>query len=79
MDANLDEKDRQKAFNDLAALDRAKRFRRVYYDELPGKTSFGEFIADIGMPLAHSLGLGTRAMNRLLPELVSYWQDTTGF
>jgi hypothetical protein len=79
VDPDLDKKDREKALAEMASFDRAKRFRRVNYDQLPGKSSFGEFIADISMPLAHSLGAGEKAMRKLLPELLAYWQDTDGF
>ena len=74
VDPQLDLADRQRALEQLAALDKPKRFKRSSYEALPGKSSFREFLADVGSPVARGLGLGARAVTRWLPECGPYWQ-----
>ena len=71
--------DRENALKTLVALKNSKQFRRVHYEALPGKSSFKEFRADIGAPLSNALGLGSKRIARVMPELLEYWQDTDGF
>lgn len=78
-DPALDLADLQNAYNRLAALDKPRRFRRKEYDQLPGKSSLKEFLADVSAPLARSVGLGQVALQRRFPETVFYWSDDTSY
>ncbi len=71
-DEALDVADREAALNRIAQLDRSKRFRRVHYEQLPGKNSIKEFLTDIGAPLASRIGLGGHFWGRIAPELRLY-------
>lgn len=72
-DEALDIADRQRSIAQLKELESARRFRRSHYERLPGKSSLGEFLADIGLPVIASLGFGKAALSRLMPELGPYW------
>jgi hypothetical protein len=71
--------DRENMLRALMAKKNSKQFRRVHYEALPGKTSLREFWADIGAPLSEVLGFGSQRMRYILPELLTYWDETTGF
>lgn len=71
-DERLDTADRDAALARLRAFDRSKRFRRVEYERLPGKSAVREFIVDIVAPVAHALGLGRQFWRRTIPDLGVY-------
>ncbi|MFK7914455.1 MAG: hypothetical protein AB8B93_11125 [Pseudomonadales bacterium] len=78
-DPALDLVDRQGVLQQLAALDKPRRFRRSYYDALPGKSALPEFLADVSAPLARGLGLGKAAVQRRIPECAAYWQADSDY
>ena len=57
-DPVLDVADRENTLARLAEFGSSKKFRRVHYESLPGKSSLKEFLADIGAPISNVLGLG---------------------
>lgn len=71
-DLELDLEDREHALARLLALKNAKRFRRAAYEELPGKSSFKEFVADVAAPLLAGLGLTGRTLRNRMPEVLAY-------
>jgi hypothetical protein len=71
-DLELDLADREHAFDRLAQIGSAKKFRRAAYEELPGKSSLKEFIADVSAPLLAKLGLTGRTLRGRMPEVVTY-------
>ena len=73
-DPSLDLADLEHTLSALAALSKARQFRREHYERLPGKTAFKEFLADLGSPALSVLGLKERALARFMPELVDYWR-----
>ncbi len=70
-DLELDVTNRRQALDRLASLTRTRDFRRRYYEELPGKTAFKEFLMDLGA----SAGFSRAAIARTMPELKHYWTD----
>jgi hypothetical protein len=78
-DADLDLADRRQALKRLIALDSAKKFRRLHYEALPGKTSVKEFLADVGAPLLAGLGLTSLVLRRVMPEMAEYLQRESDF
>jgi hypothetical protein len=79
VDEHLDVADRDAALARLRALDKSKRFRRVEYERLPGKSASREFLADIGAPVLRAIGLGRRFWRKLLPELGEYLEQGAYF
>ncbi|MEM7077928.1 MAG: hypothetical protein AAF513_04775 [Pseudomonadota bacterium] len=71
--AALDLDDRHACLADLKSRRKAREFRRRYYDELPGKTPVGEFVADV----SSALGLGKTFLRRRVPDLMRYLEDET--
>lgn len=71
-DLALDLEDREHALARLMSLKSEKRFRRAAYEELPGKSSLKEFIADVSAPLLSGLGLTGRTLRKRMPEVVAY-------
>jgi hypothetical protein len=71
-DAELDLADRLQALQRLMKLDSAKRFRRVHYEALPGKSALKEFLVDLGAPVLATLRLSGRLVRRVMPELAEY-------
>ena len=74
-DPVIDAADRENTLARLAKFGSAKKFRRVHYESLPGKSSLKEFLADIGAPISNVLGLGQQRIAHVLPELVAYWDN----
>lgn len=71
--------DRENTLRSLMAKKNTKQFRRVHYEAVPGKSTLREFWADIGAPLSEVLGFGAKRMRYILPELLTYWDNTDGF
>lgn len=74
-DPVIDAADRENTLARLAEFGSAKKFRRVHYESLPGKSSLKEFLMDIGAPVSNVLGLGQQRIAQVLPELVTYWNN----
>lgn len=77
--AELDLADRKRCLQTLAQLDKPKRFRRDAYEELPGKSSLKEFLADLGAPMLRSVGLGPAMLQKFIAEFGHYWQDDSEY
>jgi len=71
-DLELDLQDREHALARLESFKSAKKFRRAAYEELPGKSSIKEFIADVSAPVLAGLGLTGRTLRKRMPEVVAY-------
>ncbi len=78
-DPVLDVADRENTLARLAEFGSSKKFRRVHYESLPGKSSLKEFLADIGAPISNVLGLGQQRIAHVLPELVAYWDNESNY
>ncbi len=74
-DPVIDAADRENTLARLAEFGSAKKFRRVHYESLPGKSSLKEFLMDVGAPVSNVLGLGEQRIAHVLPELVAYWRN----
>lgn len=74
-DPVIDAADRENTLARLADFSSSKKFRRVHYESLPGKSSLKEFLMDIGAPVSNVLGLGQQRIAHVLPELVTYWDN----
>lgn len=68
---HLDLDNRRQDLEALAAKEKAKDFRRKFYEAQPGKTPLKEFAMD----LSASIGLGAPALRKVLPELQYYWDE----
>jgi len=75
----IEQADRELSLKRLLALKNSKQFRRVHYEALPGKNSIREFGADVSAPLSNVLGLGRKRIARVMPELISYWENQQEF
>ena len=71
-DLALDLEDREHSLSRLASLKSAKKVRRASYEELPGKSSLKEFIADISAPVLAGLGLTGRSLRKRMPDVSAY-------
>jgi hypothetical protein len=71
-DPALDLEDRRRDLRRLAAVPGRKKFRRIHYETLPGKTAMREFVADLTAPVLTLLGLAGRALERTTPVLAAY-------
>ncbi len=78
-DTTTDLADRQRIVQELAQFDKAKRFRRSTYEQLPGKSPLREFVADVAAPLLRAVGMSRRAIGQVVPELRAYWQNDNDF
>ncbi len=78
-DQELDLVDREQALRSLSALKNRKRFRRQYYESVPGKSSLKEFMADLGAPILSALHLTNVAIARKMPEVAAYFKNANGF
>ena len=78
-DGQLDLVDRQRTLQTLAQLDKPKRFSRLHYEALPGKSAVKEFLADVGTPVLRSVGLGRAALQLILPHSVHYWTEESEY
>ena len=74
-DSVRDTADRQRALKELEAYAKPKLFSLSRYDRLPGKSALKEFLADVGSPLLQSVGLSQKAMARIAPDLMEYWDQ----
>lgn len=79
VDPALDLEDRRRDLRRLAAVSGKKKFRRVNYEMLPGKTALREFIADLAAPLLTLFGLAGRALERTTPVLAAYLGEDQRF
>lgn len=77
-DPALDLEDRRRDLERLAQFPGPKKFRRVHYEAVPGKSALGELVADVSAPLT-ALGLTRRLLSRRLPALAAYLSDEDGF
>jgi hypothetical protein len=71
-DEALDVADRRRALAELAKRDRAKLFRRQYYDRLRGRSGLGKWLMVLSAPFARGLGMDQRLIERIAPELATY-------
>lgn len=71
-DAELDLTDRHRDLERLTGLSGKKKFRRLHYESLPGKSAVLEFLADVSMPVLTALRLSDRALGGRLPALQAY-------
>jgi len=71
-DADLDLQDREHALARLLPLKNIKRFRRMHYEELPGKSSLKEFLADLVAPFMNVMGLAGRMLQKTMPDVAAY-------
>ena len=78
-DLDLDLEDREHALTRLMSINQAKKFRRAAYEELPGKSSLKEFIADVSAPILSGLGLTGRTLRKRMPEVVAYLDPQQAF
>jgi hypothetical protein len=78
-DATLDLADRRQGLAQLTALSGRKSFRRIHYEALPGKSAFGEFVADVGLPVLTALRLADPVLARRLPALAAYLSGSPEF
>ncbi len=76
-DEALDLEDRRHDLERLARLSAKKKFRRVHYEAVPGKSALGELVADMVAPLA-ALGLTPSLLARRMPALAAYLSDAGG-
>lgn len=77
-DPELDLADRQRDLARLVAFARKKQFRRAEYESLPGKSAFGEFLADVALPVLTALRLADPVLARHAPALAAYLDDAGG-
>ncbi|MCZ6854601.1 MAG: hypothetical protein O7G86_11845 [Gammaproteobacteria bacterium] len=78
-DVTLDVADRRNTLLELKALTKTKQFRRISYEDLPGRSSIREFFADIGAPLLSTLRLTDLFLARVMPEVVAYWDKESDY
>ncbi len=71
-DRTLDLADRQRDLTRLSGYASKKPFRRAQYEALPGKSAFGELIADVALPVLTALRLADPVLARQVPALAAY-------
>lgn len=71
-DADLDLGDRQNALNTLRQITARKRFGIRQYDQLPGKSAVGEFVADISAPILGAVGLAMPVISAVANDFGAY-------
>ena len=71
-DESIDVDDRRFALAALQKIESRKRFGIRQYDRLPGKSAFGEFVADAIVPLLGMLGLWMWICRRAAPDIAAY-------
>lgn len=76
-DPALDLTDRRRDLERLARLSSRKKFRRMHYEALPGKSAVGEFLADVSAPLLGGR-VGRKVLERRFPVLIRYLDDADG-
>ena len=77
-DARLDLEDRRFALDRLKAMKRKAFGSRGGYERLPGRSSFGEFLADAGLPMMRRLNLSDSVLQRVVPDIHRYLLDREG-
>lgn len=78
-DPVLDLEDRRRDLRRLVEISGKKKFRRMHYEILPGKTALREFVADMAAPLLNLVGLAGRALERTTPVLAAYLANAQGY
>jgi hypothetical protein len=78
-DEALDLKDRRNALDLLQRIPERKRFGIRQYDRLPGKSAFGEFVADTAAPVLGRIGLWPWLCRRHAPDFVEYLEARTDY
>jgi len=73
-DADLDLGDRRNALNALREIAPRKRFGIRQYDQLPGKSAIGEFIADVSAPVLGAVGLAMPMICSVARDFGEYLQ-----
>jgi len=71
-DPALDLEDRRRDLQRLAALSSKRKFRRVHYEAVPGKSAMRELVADVAAPVLTALRLADPVLARKLPTLAAY-------
>lgn len=71
-DPALDLADRQRDLARLSGFAGKKPFRRAQYEALPGKSAFGELVADVALPVLTALRLADPVLARQVPALAAY-------
>ena len=71
-DPALDLEDRRRDLHRLAALSSKRKFRRVHYEAVPGKSAMRELVADVAAPVLTALKLADPVLARRLPVLAAY-------
>jgi hypothetical protein len=79
IDPVLDLEDRRRDLRRLVAVPSKKKFRRMHYETLPGKTAMREFVADMAAPILNLFGLAGRALERTTPVLAAYLDGSKDF
>lgn len=78
-DASLDLGDRRNALNRLREIAPRKRFGIRQYDQLPGKSAVGEFIADITAPVLGTVGLSMPVICSVAKDFGEYLKPKSDF
>lgn len=78
-DEQLDLGDCRNALQQLAALNKRKKFSLGNYDKLPGKSAMPELAADLAAPVFGSIGLGGKLIAKVAPDLEEYWRGNGEF
>ena len=78
-DEVVDLADRHKSLGQLKEIPARKRFGIRQYDRLPGKSAFGEFVADVTMPVFARIGLTVPAVSLVSPDFAQYLRGTGGY
>lgn len=78
-DESIDVGDRQFALAALREIPTRKRFGIRQYDRLPGKSAFGEFVADIFVPVLSVFGLWMWACSRKASDFAAYLERSPDY
>jgi hypothetical protein len=75
-DAVLDAEDLRLTHEELGKRKTRAFNSRSDYEQLSGRTSLRELIADIGMPLARAIGMSMPVLRNVGPDVAGYLSDT---
>jgi len=78
-DPEMDLGDRRNALNRLRQIAPRKRFGIRQYDQLPGKSAIGEFIADISAPVLGAVGLSMPVICSIAKDFGDYLNPKLDF
>ena len=78
-DESIDVGDRQLALAALREIPTRKRFGIRQYDRLPGKSAFGEFVADVFVPVLAVFGLWMWVCSRKASDFAHYLQGSSDY